>query len=97
MTFGAKGADGARVHETKDIEAILDVFLKHGHREVCTAFLSHLMFTNLCFQLDTARVYGVGTGEGVMGKTNWKEKGILMETKLYPAAVSTDFIKQRQN
>ncbi|KAJ7787235.1 Aldo/keto reductase [Mycena olivaceomarginata] len=72
MTFGAKGADGARVHETKDIEAILDVFLKHGHRE-----------------LDTARVYGVGTGEGVLGKTNWKEKGILMETKLYPAAGAT--------
>jgi aflatoxin B1 aldehyde reductase len=41
MTFGAEGADGARVHETKDIEAILDVFLKHGHREVRTAFLSH--------------------------------------------------------
>ncbi|KAJ7787242.1 Aldo/keto reductase [Mycena olivaceomarginata] len=40
MTFGAKGADGARVHETKDIEAILDVFLKHGHRELDTAQLT---------------------------------------------------------
>ncbi|KAF8211060.1 Aldo/keto reductase [Mycena galopus ATCC 62051] len=28
---------GARVHEQKDIEAILDVFLKHGHRELDTA------------------------------------------------------------
>jgi hypothetical protein len=34
MTFGAPGTDGARVHDLKDIEAILDVFLKHGHREV---------------------------------------------------------------
>jgi aflatoxin B1 aldehyde reductase len=37
MTFGAPGTDGARVHEQKDIEAILDVFLKHGHRELDTA------------------------------------------------------------
>jgi aflatoxin B1 aldehyde reductase len=55
------------------------------------------MFTDLCLQLDTARVYGVGTGEGVLGKTNWKEKGILMETKLYPVAVSSDSVKQPQN
>jgi aflatoxin B1 aldehyde reductase len=34
MTFGAAGMDGARVSEVKDIEAILEVFLKHGHREV---------------------------------------------------------------
>jgi aflatoxin B1 aldehyde reductase len=38
MTFGAPGKDGARVHDQKDIEAILDVFLKHGHREVRLAF-----------------------------------------------------------
>ena len=34
MTFGETGKDGARVHDLKDVEAILDVFLKHGHREV---------------------------------------------------------------
>jgi aflatoxin B1 aldehyde reductase len=38
MTFGAPGTEGARVHDQKDIEAILDVFLKHGHREVRLAF-----------------------------------------------------------
>ncbi|KAJ6465205.1 Aldo/keto reductase [Mycena vitilis] len=37
MTFGAPGTDGARVHDLKDIEAILDVFLQHGHRELDTA------------------------------------------------------------
>ncbi|KAJ7087316.1 Aldo/keto reductase [Mycena belliarum] len=37
MTFGEAGTDGARVSQLKDIEAILDVFLKHGHREVDTA------------------------------------------------------------
>ncbi|KAJ7499440.1 Aldo/keto reductase [Mycena latifolia] len=37
MTFGAAGKDGARVTELNDIEAILDVFLKHGHREIDTA------------------------------------------------------------
>ncbi|KAJ7087330.1 Aldo/keto reductase [Mycena belliarum] len=37
MTFGEEGKDGARVHDLKDVEAILDVFLKHGHRELDTA------------------------------------------------------------
>ncbi|KAJ7902491.1 Aldo/keto reductase [Mycena leptocephala] len=67
MTFGGPGIDGVRVDNVQDIEAILDVFLRHGHRE-----------------LDTARVYGHGTSEATLGKINWQEKGILMETKLYP-------------
>ncbi|KAJ7200023.1 Aldo/keto reductase [Mycena pura] len=67
MTFGEPGKDGVRVDDLASIEAILDVFLKHGHREV-----------------DTARNYGAGTSEQALGKIDWKEKGILMETKLYP-------------
>lgn len=35
MTFGAPGKEGARVHDLKDVNAILDVFQKHGHTEVC--------------------------------------------------------------
>lgn len=34
MTFGAEGQEGARVHDIKDVEAILDVFQAHGHTEV---------------------------------------------------------------
>ncbi len=34
MTFGAPGKEGARVHDLKDVEAILDVFQAHGHKEV---------------------------------------------------------------
>lgn len=34
MTFGEPGKDGARVHDLKDVEAILDVFQAHGHNEV---------------------------------------------------------------
>ncbi|KJA27232.1 hypothetical protein HYPSUDRAFT_35849 [Hypholoma sublateritium FD-334 SS-4] len=37
MTFGAPGTDGARVHDIKDVEAILDVFRSHGHTEIDTA------------------------------------------------------------
>ncbi|KAJ7046581.1 Aldo/keto reductase [Mycena alexandri] len=37
MTFGAPGKEGARVHALKDVEAILDVFLKHGHKEIDSA------------------------------------------------------------
>ena len=34
MTFGEKGKEGARGHDLKDVEAILDVFQRHGHTEV---------------------------------------------------------------
>ncbi|KAJ6474648.1 Aldo/keto reductase [Mycena vitilis] len=68
MTFGAPGADGARVSNVQDIEAILDVFLKHGHRELDTARVWY------CY----------GTSEATLGKIDWQAKGILMETKHYP-------------
>ena len=34
MTFGEPGQEGARVHDLKDVEKILDVFRAHGHSEV---------------------------------------------------------------
>ncbi|KAL5488392.1 hypothetical protein ACEPAI_6500 [Sanghuangporus weigelae] len=37
MTFGEAGKEGARVHVLKDVEAILDIFQKHGHYEIDTA------------------------------------------------------------
>uniref|UniRef100_A0A8H7Y4T8 NADP-dependent oxidoreductase domain-containing protein n=1 Tax=Psilocybe cubensis TaxID=181762 RepID=A0A8H7Y4T8_PSICU len=37
MTFGEAGKDGARVHNIKDVEAILDAFRSHGHTEIDTA------------------------------------------------------------
>ncbi|CAL1697781.1 unnamed protein product [Somion occarium] len=69
MTFGEPGKEGARVHELKDIEAILDVFQAHGHSEI-----------------DTARVYTGGTSEQLLGKIDWKKRGLKLETKLYPNA-----------
>jgi aflatoxin B1 aldehyde reductase len=42
MTFGEPGKEGTRVHETRDIEAILDVFISHGHSEVSyDYFITH--------------------------------------------------------
>ncbi|KAJ7330437.1 Aldo/keto reductase [Mycena albidolilacea] len=75
MTFGAEGADGARVHETKDIEAILDVFLKHGDREIFVT--SSTPRRGACIRRRNRRG---GFGQDQL------EKGILMETKLYPVA-----------
>ncbi|EJU02767.1 Aldo/keto reductase [Dacryopinax primogenitus] len=37
MTFGEEGKEQARVHDLKDVEAILDVFQAHGHTEIDTA------------------------------------------------------------
>lgn len=34
MTFGEAGAEGTRVHDLKDVQAILDTFQAHGHTEV---------------------------------------------------------------
>ncbi|KAJ7916808.1 Aldo/keto reductase [Mycena leptocephala] len=67
MSFGAPGSEGARVDNVKDLEAVMDLLLKHGHREI-----------------DTARIYARGTSETMLGKINWQEKGILMETKILP-------------
>ena len=39
MTFGEAGKDGARVHDLKDVEAILDVFQAHGHKEVNKTYI----------------------------------------------------------
>ncbi|KAF5386728.1 hypothetical protein D9615_001838 [Tricholomella constricta] len=36
------------------------------------------------FKIDTARVYAGGTSEEYLGKINWKEKGLKLETKLFP-------------
>ena len=37
MTFGEAGKDGARVHNLSDVEAIVDGFVAHGHKEVQNA------------------------------------------------------------
>ncbi|KIM48936.1 hypothetical protein M413DRAFT_21233 [Hebeloma cylindrosporum] len=37
MTFGEPGKEGARVHDIKDVEAILDAFKAHGHTEIDSA------------------------------------------------------------
>ena len=40
------------------------------------------------FEVDTARVYSSGTSEEVLGELGWKERGLVMGTKLYPVGVS---------
>ncbi|RPD64666.1 Aldo/keto reductase [Lentinus tigrinus ALCF2SS1-7] len=39
-------------------------------------------------EIDTARVYGQGTTEEYLGKIGWKQRGLVMETKLYPMSDS---------
>ncbi|GAA5949565.1 hypothetical protein JCM3765_002705 [Sporobolomyces pararoseus] len=67
MTWGKEGTSGARVHDIKDCEKMLDVFVKHGHNEV-----------------DSARVYCGGTSEEYLGQIDWKSRGIIVDTKLFP-------------
>src|ERR1700743_3848219 len=37
-------------------------------------------------ELDTARVYGGGSSEEMLGHLKWQDRGIVMETKLSPRA-----------
>jgi aflatoxin B1 aldehyde reductase len=36
-------------------------------------------------RVDTARVYGEGSSEEYLGALNWQDRGIVMDTKLYPS------------
>jgi len=36
-------------------------------------------------EIDSARTYGGGSSEEYLGKLNWKERGIIMDTKLSPS------------
>ncbi|KAJ5094995.1 NADP-dependent oxidoreductase domain-containing protein [Penicillium argentinense] len=37
-------------------------------------------------EIDTARLYGAGSSESLLADARWKERGLVMETKLYPSA-----------
>jgi aflatoxin B1 aldehyde reductase len=38
-------------------------------------------------EVDTARVYGEGSSEEYLGKSDWQKRGIIMDTKLYPTSI----------
>ncbi|KAB2578318.1 Aldo/keto reductase [Lasiodiplodia theobromae] len=69
MTIGIPGIEMTRVHTLEGTSKLLDILQAHGHNEV-----------------DSARVYGEGTSESYLGSVtpSWQERGIVMETKLYP-------------
>ncbi|KAI9700120.1 MAG: hypothetical protein M1836_002654 [Candelina mexicana] len=35
-------------------------------------------------EIDTSRIYGIGTSEEYLGKLRWQDRGLVMDTKLYP-------------
>ena len=75
--------------DLEDVKAILDVFQQHGHYEVKPSdFIfrrRRMPNTSLVpMQIDTARVYTRGTSEEYLGQIGWKERGLVMDTKLYP-------------
>ncbi|KAL2706290.1 hypothetical protein AAEP93_001540 [Penicillium crustosum] len=37
-------------------------------------------------KIDTARVYGAGTTEQYLAEANWRKRGLVVDTKLYPTA-----------
>src|SRR3954464_7816294 len=38
-------------------------------------------------EIDTARVYGEGSSEEYLGNLHWQDRGLVMDTKLYPSAI----------
>ena len=68
MTFGEEGKEGARVHDLKDVAAILDVFQKYGYNEVHLHIFSSLTsFSELLLKVDTAYSYTGTTSEKYLG------------------------------
>ncbi|KAJ3255553.1 hypothetical protein HK103_006189 [Boothiomyces macroporosus] len=51
----------------------------------CRAILDCFQAHGHC-EIDTARFYGGGTSEEYLGKLKWYERGLVMDTKLYPTA-----------
>ncbi|RKL48615.1 hypothetical protein BFJ72_g1514 [Fusarium proliferatum] len=72
MTFGPPGSEqlDARIFDPETYNKALDLFQSKGYNEV-----------------DTARIYVGGKQEGWTGsQTNWKERGLTVDTKVkYPA------------
>nr|RBR01993.1 hypothetical protein FVER53263_03002 [Fusarium verticillioides] len=72
MTFGPPGSEqlDARIFDSETYNKALDLFQSKGYNEV-----------------DTARIYVGGKQEGWTGsQTNWKERGLTVDTKVkYPA------------
>jgi aflatoxin B1 aldehyde reductase len=85
MTFGNEGTEGARIHTPEGVGEILDVFQKHSHTEVSPSMLpTALDRPSMWQQVDTARIYGLGTSEELLGKINHKGRGLVLETKIFP-------------
>jgi aflatoxin B1 aldehyde reductase len=42
--------------------------------------------------VDTARIYGEGSSEEYLGELKWQERGLVVDTKLYPSVVHGDEI-----
>ncbi|KAH9919020.1 NADP-dependent oxidoreductase domain-containing protein [Fomitopsis serialis] len=69
MTFGEEGKEGARVHNLKDVEAILDMFQAHGHTRYGAIVIGSSALLNMrWFLVDTARYYSGGTSESSSAK-----------------------------
>ncbi|EGP89260.1 unnamed protein product [Zymoseptoria tritici ST99CH_1A5] len=41
-------------------------------------------------EIDTARAYGAGSSEGMLGELEWQKRGIVMDTKYYPTIAFSD-------
>lgn len=89
MTFGEPGAEGTRISDLKEIEKIFDIFQGHGHSEASSSDIRivPLLIFNIPVKVDTAFFYSALTSEKVLGKTDWKARGLKMETKLFPSFV----------
>lgn len=40
-------------------------------------------------EIDTARIYGGGSSEEMLASLSWKQRGLVMDTKLYPNSKSS--------
>ena len=89
MTFGVEGTEGTYCSQywPSRYQLMSDTGTRVSNLQDIAAILD-VFQAHGHNELDTARVYAGGTSEEVLGELGWKERGLLMETKLYPVGVS---------
>ncbi|KAF8163003.1 Aldo/keto reductase [Crassisporium funariophilum] len=91
MTFGEPGKEGARVHDIKDVEAILNAFRAHGHTEIDTArtycggtseeYLGKIDLLSKGFKIETKLFPRTGSSDPIVHDAEGLRKHLLRSLK----------------
>jgi hypothetical protein len=74
MTFGDEGTVGARIHDLKAVEAIVEAFQAHGHNELVRFYNRLYVFRQQTKFLNFIKGYGHNLRQWVFGEISWPDR-----------------------